>query len=129
MGREVFPFFIMKALKMYLKLKQLEILMLFLKRHNRKKHLLKILVNKMLWKFGADYDYVIKHPDIEGKPWYTYYTWKNKDYEKWRKYSIKMIRRYFVHNKEMAEREFSWISLYYALHITDDDYNSKTKES
>lgn len=119
----------MKALKMYLKLKWFEISMPFIKRHNRKKYLLEIIINKMLWKFGVDMKYVIKNPNIEGKPWYTYYTWKNKDYEKWRKYSLKIIRRYFVKDKRMAEREFSWISLNYSLHISDDDYNNEARES
>lgn len=88
----------------------------FYRNRKDKSAIVKMIVNKQLKPFNVDYDYVIKNPKINGIDWYIYYTFNNeKDYNKWREYSIKLIKKHITNDQKMAEKEFSWIDLYCGL--------------
>lgn len=87
---------------------------------------LKMIINKELKPYGVDYDYVREHPVIEDEEWWRHYTFKSeKDYLKWKKYSINVIRRHLTRDKRRARQEFVWIDLCYGLR---HDYRKMTEE-
>jgi len=84
--------------------------------------LIKVLIDKMLEKYGVGYDYVNKNQTLYETPWYQYYTWTQKEsdeYEKWwiefmkanvsPKYSVKYIKS-----------SWPWFNLKYGLKIKDE---------
>jgi len=89
----------------------------------RKDELIKVLVDNMLKPVNSSYDYVIKNPEINGKPWYQYYTFKNKQQvEDFKKFFFdtltKNCRPKF--SRKEADREWSWFFLMYGL---KEDFN------
>lgn len=88
----------------------------FYKNKKDKNDIVKMIVNKQLKPYGVNYDHVVKSPKINGEDWFIHYTFNNEqDYNKWRKYSIKLIKKHITNDQKMAEREFSWIDLYCGL--------------
>lgn len=79
------------------------------------------LINKMMEKFGITYDDIISNLDennrwiIDEKDWYDYYTFENGEYEEFKDWAIKEIKRIFKTNKKKAESEFSWWYLNFGL--------------
>lgn len=77
-------------------------------------------VNKELKPYGVDYDYVVANPTINGKSWYTYYTFNSEtEYLGWKRYCIKQFKKKFPYLKdEYLERKFTWFDLNYGLRHT-----------
>ena len=99
----------------------LEIKLIFNKEERTGNNIFKLIINKELCKFGVDYDYVIKHQEIDGKKWFEYYTFnKPKEYKSWEAYSLRVIRWYDNTTKEQAKKRFSMISLNYSLVLNFD---------
>ena len=81
-----------------------------------KEEVIKLIVNKQLKPYKVDYDFVVKNPEIEGQSWFTYYTFNSeKEYNKWKKYSINLIKKNLTRNDKLAQKEFIWIDLYCGL--------------
>jgi hypothetical protein len=88
----------------------------------------KVLIDKMLEPFNSSFDEVQANPEIEGKPWFQYYTFKTlEDFEKFKEFFIltftKNTRPAFT--KSQAEKEFSWFNLMYGL---KEEYRHNGKE-
>lgn len=99
----------------------LEIKLIFNKEERTSTNIIKLIINKELYKFGIDYDYVVKHQEIDGKRWFEYYTFDNpKEYLSWERYSLRVIRWYYTSTKEQAKKEFSMLSLNYSLMFNFD---------
>lgn len=83
----------------------------------------KILINKMLEKYNVDYDYIFDNQEIDGVPWYQYYTWTQEESDKYKEFFIDFLR----HNikpkflKKQAIREWDWFNLMYGLKIKDEN--------
>ena len=76
----------------------------------------RLIINKQLKPFGFNYDYVIKNPEIEGESWFTYCTFNSeREYNKWKKYSINLIKKNITRSDKLARKEFAWIDLYCGL--------------
>lgn len=88
----------------------------FYKYAKSKDEVIKMIINKQLKPYKVDFDYVVKNPQIEGIDWFIYYTFNSeKEYNKWKKYSIKLLRKHIVYSEELAKKEFLWIDLYCGL--------------
>lgn len=61
---------------------------------------LRPVITYMLREYGVDYDYVVKHPKINGVPWYKYY-WDSpeskKEFLDWLKNFLKTKVNYKPH--------------------------------
>lgn len=75
------------------------------------------IINRMLRKHNVDIQHVINNPEIEGIQWYQYYTFDSKkEYEKWRKYSLKQFKRAYPYSTlEYNEKRLNWIDFQYGL--------------
>lgn len=83
---------------------------------DKNEKIFKQIINKQLEQYDIDFDYVLKNNEIDGKPWYLYYTFKNKnDFEQWKAFSIKLMIEKLKYNKDYAERTFEMINLNYGL--------------
>ena len=90
---------------------------LYYRNRKSKDEIVRLIINKQLKPYKVDYDYVIKNPQINGEDWFRYYRFNNeKEFEKWKRYSIKLLKRHVTQgSEEIANREFSMIDLYYGL--------------
>ena len=99
----------------------LEVKLIFNKEERTSNNIIKLIINKELWRFGVDYDYVVKHQKIDGKKWFEYYTFNSpKEYRSWERYSLRVIKWYYTSTKEQAQKEFSMVSLNYSLVLNFD---------
>lgn len=83
------------------------------------------IINKMLKPYKIDMNYVINNPKINGIDWFQYYTFNsNEEVEKWKKYSIKQLKRAYPYmSDKYIERQFSYIDLMWGLKRNfDEDY-------
>lgn len=90
---------------------------LYYRNRKSKDEIIRLIINKQLKPYKVDYDYVIKNPQINGEDWFRYYRFNNeKEFEKWKRYSIKLLKRHVTQgSEEIANREFSMIDLYCGL--------------
>lgn len=85
---------------------------------------LEMIINKELKPYNITMKDVIANPKIDGEDWFIHYTFNNqKEYDKWEKYSIKLIKKHIVNDDKMARREFSMVSLNYGLKTNYDNRN------
>jgi hypothetical protein len=78
----------------------------------------KVLIDKMLEPYNSSYDYVLANPEIEGKPWYQYYTYKSEeDLQKFKDFFILTLTKNTTpkFTQKIAEKEWSWFNLMYGL--------------
>lgn len=54
--------------------------------------LVEALVNKMLEKYGVDYNFVFNNPRINGIEWFRYYSFTPKEDEAFKEWAIKFIK-------------------------------------
>ena len=73
------------------------------------------LINKMLKPHGVDIEYVMQNKEIEGKPWYQYYTWTEEEERKYKKEAIAYLRQVFYWSKKRAEKELLYFLMNYGL--------------
>lgn len=59
----------------------------------KKEIVAKYLLNKMLKPHGVDFDYIMQHQEIDGKPWYIHYTWTEDAQSKFIVEGIDYIRK------------------------------------
>lgn len=73
------------------------------------------LINKMFEIAGHD----VKYEDLLDRKddWYAQYTMTQEQYEVWREYSIKYIKKEKKVPMKYAEREFAWFNLSYGLKV------------
>lgn len=83
----------------------------------------KNIINYMLRKYNVDFQYVIDNPEIEGTPWYQYYTFDSeKEVEQWKKYSLKQFKRAYPYSTtEYNEKRVKWIDFQYGLKRSYED--------
>lgn len=81
--------------------------------------LIKSLVDKMLEPHGVDYNYVMSNPEIEGKRWYQYYTWTYKEFDEFKVWAIKEIKKHEKVSEEIAKKKFGYFHLQFGLRIDD----------
>jgi hypothetical protein len=81
------------------------------------------LIDKMLEKYGVDYDYIMDNQKIEGKLWCSYYTWTQKESNEYKKWFIDFLQNDVSprRSKKLLEREWQWFDMMYGLRIKDDD--------
>lgn len=80
--------------------------------------LLILILNKQLEQHNVDVNYVKSNPEVDGMPWYQYYTFKTrKDFDEWKEFSINaiMTRLDQSYSRETANKEFNMINLFYGL--------------
>lgn len=85
--------------------------------HKTDQEIIKSIINYELKRFGSSYENVLVNPKIDGNEWYMHYKFQSeKEYQKWKRYSIKQIKRKspYMTNK-YAEKQFSWMNLQYGL--------------
>lgn len=52
--------------------------------------------------------------------WYSNWTMTTEQYEKWKEYSVPLLKKVFKCNKKKAEDMFGWLNLQFGLRIDDD---------
>jgi len=82
--------------------------------------ILTTILNKMLEKYGVDVKYVLKNQEVNGELWYQYYTMTQKEFEKWREWTMNYFKTTYI-SKANREREFDSINLMWGLKIKEDD--------
>lgn len=82
-----------------------------------KENLIPIIIDKMLEKHGVDYAYVLENQEIEGMPWYTYYTFTKEEEKAFKDWFIKFVGKKIKFSKKHIEIEYSLFSLMYGLRI------------
>ena len=80
----------------------------------------KALINKQLEKHNVDFDYVMEHPEIDGKLWCTYYTTTPRESIEFRKWAIDFLRMELKWTKKRSEREFPYFDLMYGLRVSPE---------
>lgn len=73
--------------------------------------LIERLFNKILEKHGVDYNYIMAHQEINGVPWYDYYTMTQKEFDDFKLWAMPQFVKFFK-NKKQAEREYAWFTLF-----------------
>jgi len=79
------------------------------------------LVNKMLEKHNIDFDFVKENPEIEGTPWFDYYTWSSEEQDQFREWAVDFLRKKHKIPKYRAEYQISFFILSYGLKTIEDD--------
>ena len=94
------------------------------KRIKDKEVLFRLIIDAQLKKYGVDYDYIMKNQQIEGEPWYTYYTFDSKqESEKWEKFAKKLFRKATPSADESyINKRFSMFNLMWGLKTTYNIY-------
>ena len=84
-------------------------------------NIIKILIDKMLEKYGIDYDYVVANEMIDGKLWCSNYEWTLSEAEEYKKWWIKFWQENVIprYTKKYLEREYMWFNLMWGLKIKD----------
>lgn len=60
-----------------------------------------------------------KYSNIEGIPWYQYFQYTtDEQFQTWKKFCIKNIKKYLRLKEASAENEFIWLNLSYGLKQT-----------
>jgi hypothetical protein len=95
---------------------------------NRRKtasEVLKLIIDKELEPYGVTKEFVTENVEIEGAPWYEYYTFNSEEeYNNWKKFSIELIAKEIQpRNKKVALKEFVMLDLMWGL-----KHNYKEKE-
>lgn len=89
--------------------------------------ILRKILDKMLEKHNVDLDYILKHTEIEGKPWYQYYTLTQKEFEEWKIWVMDYLKTTSL-PKRSHESEFGWLNLMWGLKIQDDELQIDTEK-
>lgn len=79
----------------------------------------RFLINKMLKPHGVDWDYVMAHQQIEGQPWFQYYTWTQEESDAWKKDAIDYVRKTLHLSKKSAEYAVAMMNLNHGLKIVN----------
>lgn len=93
------------------------------------KNLNEELINKMLEKYGVNYNYVLVNKIIEGKPWYQHYTMTMDERENFRLWAVEKIRKSLRVTRAHADHEFRHFELAYGLKIEDDGQRLQDSEA
>lgn len=87
-----------------------------------KQELFKLLIEEQFVIIGRPdikYEDIVntgKYSIIEGVPWYSYFQYTtDEQFETWKKFCIKNIKKHLRLNEALAENEFSWVNLSYGL--------------
>lgn len=91
--------------------------------------LVEALVNKMLEKYGVDYNFVFNNPRINGIEWFRYYSFTPKEDEAFKEWAIKFIKKHKRCSMHYAKQLYSWFSLFYGLTISKEEDVDATSES
>ena len=77
--------------------------------------IVKHLIDKMFEYANLD----VKYEDLLDRKddWYAQYTMTQEQYEAWREYSVKYIKKEKKVPMKYAEREFAWFNLSYGLKV------------
>jgi hypothetical protein len=75
------------------------------------------LINKMLEKHGVNYDFVLANPFIDGKDWFHYFTWTEKDYEDFNEWAVNLLAKKKQWSKDYSKKQMVWFMLAYGLRI------------
>lgn len=84
----------------------------------QRENVIKVIIDKMLEPYNSSFDQVLANPEVEGLPWYSYYTFNSKeDLEKFKEFFIITLTKNTIpkYNKKAAESEWSWFNLMYGL--------------
>lgn len=84
----------------------------------QRKDVVKVLIDKMLEPFNSSFDQVLATPEIEGKPWYSYYTFNSQEeVDKFKEFFIFTLTKNTTprYKLKQAESEWSWFNLMYGL--------------
>ena len=78
-----------------------------------------VLINKMLEKYNITIDHVIDNPEIEGVPWYQYYTFTEEEHKQWKDFFIEYVTKECKPKitKQGAEERFLWFDMVWGLKI------------
>ena len=73
------------------------------------------LINKMFEYANLD----VKYEDLLGRKddWYAQYTMRQEQYESWKEYSVKYIKKEKKVPMKYAEQAFAWFNLSYGLKV------------
>jgi hypothetical protein len=94
-----------------------------------KEEIFKHLVTKMLEPYGVDYDYVKANPEIEGMPWYNYFSYVSAEHEKdFEEYFIKFVKKHLKHSQKKAEMEYAWFNLMNGLKSYKPDEKQQNQD-
>lgn len=85
--------------------------------------ILRAILNKMLEKHNIDFDYVLKHQEIDGKDWFDYYTMTQAEYETWKEWSMQYLKGTNL-PESTHENEFAMVNLMWGLKIQEDETNN-----
>jgi hypothetical protein len=78
--------------------------------------IIKTILNKMLEKYNIDYEYILEHQEIEGTPWFNYYTLTREEYDVWKEWAISYLRSVRM-SLRMSRKMFDEINLMWGLRI------------
>lgn len=79
---------------------------------------LRLIIDNELKKYKVNMQYVIANPEINGIPWYTYYTFNSeKEFKRWEKFSKKILRKRHTSgiSDDFIRKEFSMLNLMWGL--------------
>lgn len=84
----------------------------------------RLIIDNQLKKYNVDMTYVINNPEIDGDPWYTYYTFDSKEeYQKWEKFAKRILKKSCPYlDEEIINRRFSYLMLMWGLKTNYDVY-------
>lgn len=90
--------------------------------------LVEALVNRMLEKYGVDYDFVLNNPKINGIEWFRYYSFTPEEDEVFKEWAIKFIKKHQRCSMNYAKQLYSWFSLFYGLTISKEEDSNTASE-
>ncbi len=79
--------------------------------------LYELLINKMLFKYKVNYNYVKLHDVIGGESWTNHYTFTPSEFDEFRKWATEQIRHELRLTKSRAVHEFNHFNLRYGLRV------------
>lgn len=91
-----------------------------MRKEEKTKKLAKKILDKMLEKYNIDTDYVGQNQEIDGVKWFEYYTFTTEEFEQWKDWAIKEIRKTMRWSKKRSESEFGYLNLMFGLKIEDN---------
>lgn len=98
--------------------------LIHIKRRLTSDEAVRLIIDNQLKKYNVDMTYIINDPEIDGVPWYNYYTFDSKkEYQKWEKFAKRMIKKSRSYSDEkVINREFSYLNLMWGLKTNYDIY-------
>ena len=86
-----------------------------------KEKLVTLFINKQLKKYNIDIEYVKQNQQIEGQPWYQYYTLTETEAKKIKDWFIDILKTKSTISKNRIKQEFNWLDLMYGLRVIKDN--------